>query len=135
LPPSHRRRAPLDWPSGVLSVVGLGCLLLGGTFGERWGWSAPRTLWFFVVGSVFLLAFGLVQARSEFPLIERRLVANRLVVSGLSSAVCAYASLFAATISMPFFFLHVQQRELEHTGLLVGVVPVAMAISAPLAGS
>lgn len=135
LPPSHRRQAPLDWPSGLLSIVGLGCVLLGGTFGERWGWGSARTLWFFGIGSFFLLAFGFVQARSEFPLIERRLVANRLVVSGFASAVCAYAALFAATISMPFFFLHVQNRPLDHAGLIVGFVPIALAISAPLAGS
>lgn len=135
LPESHRREAPLDWPSGLLSVVGLGSLLIAGTFGERWGWTSTRTLSFFVVGALFLAAFVFTQARSREPLIERKLIANRLVISGLSSAVCAYAALFAATISVPFFFFHVQHRNLEETGLLIGFVPLSLAIVAPIAGS
>lgn len=135
LPESHRREAPLDWTSGLLSVVGLGCVLLAGTFGERWGWTSTRTIWFFVIGALFLAAFVLAQVRSREPLLERPLIANRLVVSGLSSAVCAYAALFAATISVPFLFFHVEHRNLEQAGLIVGFVPIALAITAPIAGS
>lgn len=134
LPASPKRDAPLDWLSGFLSVLGLAGIFVAGSFGERWGWASVPTLVLFGVGLALLLGFLFLQSRSEAPLIERNLVTSRLFVSGLIATVCAYAALFAVTISMPFFILDVEHRSTIDAGLLVGFVPLALAITAPIAG-
>lgn len=134
LPKAPRREAPLDWVSGILSTLGLGGIFAAGTFGELWGWRSAATVATGFVGVALIGAFLWLQARSSEPLIERRLVANRLFLSGLVSTVCAYATLFVATITMPFFILNVEHRTAIDAGLLIAFVPVALAIVAPIAG-
>lgn len=135
LPESERRRAPLGWSSGVLSMIGLGGVLVAGSFGERWGWGSVVTLVLFGVGALAIVAFFVVQLRSKSPLLERRFVATRMFVSGLLAVFFGFAALFTVTISMPFFLLLAQHRGTIATGLLVGVVPVALSIVAPIAGA
>lgn len=134
LPRSPRRDAPLDWMSGLLSMLGLASIFVAGTFGERWGWVSVPTLVLFGVGAGLVAAFIVLQSRSSQPLIERSLITSRLFISGLIATVCAYASLFTVTISMPFFILDVQHRGTVSAGLLIGFVPLALAITAPIAG-
>lgn len=135
LPVSPRRKAPLALLSGFASVLGLGCLLVAGTFGERWGWISVPTLLLFGLGAAFVVVFVVMQSRSKEPLIERSLVTSRLFVSGLVATFCGYATLFTVTISMPFFILDVQHRDPIDAGLLVCFVPLALAITAPIAGA
>lgn len=134
LPRSPRREAKLAWPSGLVSMLGLGAIFVAGSFGERWGWVSVPTLVLFGVGIVLVVGFIVIQSRSSQPLIEQSLITSRLFVSGLIATVCAYAALFAVTISMPFFILDVQHRGTVNAGLLIGFVPLALAVTAPIAG-
>lgn len=135
LPESERRHAPLGWWGGVSSMLGLGGVLVAGSFGERWGWGSPATLILFGVGALGIVAFVAVQLRSKAPLLERRFLATRTFISGLISVFFGYAALFTVTISMPFFLELAQQRSTVVTGLFVGVVPVVLSIVAPIAGA
>jgi EmrB/QacA subfamily drug resistance transporter len=134
LPRSERRAAPLAWSTGVLSFLGLGAVLVGGSFGQRWGWTSPATLVLLGAGLATIVAFFVVQARTAEPLLEHEHLTSRMFLSGLVSTFFGFAALFTVTISMPVFLLVVQGRPTIGTGLLVGVVPLGVSVIAPLAG-
>jgi MFS family permease len=62
------------------------------------------------------------------------LFGRRLFATGALSSLFAYAALFTATSTLPSYLVDLQQRRLVDAGLVVGVVPVALALSAPLSG-
>jgi EmrB/QacA subfamily drug resistance transporter len=135
LPPSKRLQAPLDVGSGLLSIVGLGAILLAGTFGHRWGWLSPKALVAVAVGAAALVLFFMRQANTEKPLVELPLLRDRLFASGMLSSFFGFAALFAALAGLPFLLIVAQQRGLSESGILVGVLPVVLSITAPAAGS
>src|SRR5262249_17760273 len=63
-----------------------------------------------------------------------RLFGQRMFLSGALASMLGFAALFALTVAMPFFLIDTQQRPLLQAGLLVGIVPVALSIVAPVAG-
>jgi len=135
LPRAPRRRAPLAWSTGMLSVLGLVGLLVGGSFGQGWGWTSPATLLPLAGGLAAIVGFFVTEARSRAPLLERRHLVTRMFLSGLVATFLAYAALFSVTISIPFLLLDVQRRSMVASGLLVGAVAIGVSVIAPLAGA
>lgn len=73
-------RVRVDIPGAILLSVGLGALVLAVSKAETWGWGAPITVGFFVVGAVGLTLWGLVELRVAAPLVDLRLAALRPVL-------------------------------------------------------
>ncbi|WP_371483842.1 MFS transporter [Kitasatospora sp. NBC_00315] len=91
---SHRKAQPLDVLGAVLLGVVLAGLLLVLSEGDTWGWGSPRLIGL-AVGSVVLLVWWFVhQLRTAHPLVDLRLVRNRVVLStnvtGLIAGVGMY---------------------------------------------
>jgi DHA2 family multidrug resistance protein-like MFS transporter len=78
--------------------------------------------------------FILLERRRAQPLVALRLFRRRSFLVGTASCLLAYAALFTVTASMPFYLVEVQGRSLIDAGLLVGVVPVALGLTAPFTG-
>jgi EmrB/QacA subfamily drug resistance transporter len=135
IPPSRRLDAPLDAWSGALSVVGLGAILVAGTFGHRWGWLSLPTLGACGIGAIALVFFFLRQAKTEKPLVDLSLLRDRLFTSGMLASFFGFMSLFAALAGLPFLLIVAQQRGLSESGILVGVLPLVLSVVAPFAGS
>jgi DHA2 family multidrug resistance protein-like MFS transporter len=135
LPPSPRLEEPLDLWSGVLSVVGLGAILLGGTFGHRWGWGSAKAIASFALGVVGIAAFFVLQLRTKQPILKLSLLRDRLFVSGMLASFFGFGALFAALAGLPFLLIVAQQRGVSEAGLLVGVLPLVLSMTAPLAGA
>jgi MFS family permease len=85
-------------------------------------------------GVLLGVAFVAIEARQRDPLVGLSLFRERFFLSGSLAAFFSYAALFSLTITMPFFLLDTQRRGLVAAGLLVGIVPVALAGAAPLGG-
>ncbi|HEY3356670.1 MAG TPA: MFS transporter [Polyangia bacterium] len=133
--PRHRGAAePLGAGGGLLSFVALVALLLPGTFGRGWGWGSPLTLLLFGAGALFSLAFAVQQARARRPLLDLKLLRDRMFVSGAITSLMAFAALFSLTVVMPFFLVVTQGRSIVQAGLLVGFMPLGLSVAAPLAG-
>jgi MFS transporter, DHA2 family, lincomycin resistance protein len=109
-------------------------LLLGGTSGNGWGWSSPRTIGSLGLGTALLGWFGLNEARRDDPMLKLSLFQDRTFVVGVVGSFFAYAALFVGTTALPFFLVRSQGRSLTSAGILVGIVPVTMSIVAPFAG-
>ena len=135
LPRSVRLAADLDAWSGLLSFLGLGSILIGVTFGHRWGWLSPPILAFLVVGASLMAAFFVRQAHAKRPILALSLVSEPMFLSGLLSSFFGYGSLFVALAALPYLLLVTQQRAIGESGLLVGVLPLALSLVAPVAGA
>jgi MFS family permease len=135
LPASPRTAGTVDIASGGLSVLGLGAVLLGGTFGHRWGWTSPATGGSIAIGLTLLGLFFLAQTRAEQPILELALLRQRMFLSGLLAAFFGFGGLFAALAVLPYLLLVAQGRGLAEAGLLVGILPLVLAVTAPLAGA
>ncbi|MFF9351310.1 MFS transporter [Streptomyces sp. NPDC014734] len=80
VPPSRPAR-PMDIPGAVLLALGMSGLLFTLSQGEHWGWGSARLL-VLVAVSVFLLGgWVLHELRTEHPLVELRLVRDRVVLA------------------------------------------------------
>lgn len=137
LPHAHRTsrvRGSLDLAGALLSTVALTLLLVSGTGGHRWGWTATATLATGGAGVVVTACLFLVEGRTRQPLLDPHLFSRPMFLSGACTALAGYAAMFTLTVAMPLFLVMAQRRPLVHAGLLVGMVPLMLSIAAPLAG-
>ena len=136
LPRSRRARGePIDVTGGVLLAAALTGWLAFGTFGNRWGAGSAKSLAAIATGVIAVVIYALLERRRRDPLLDLRLFADRMFLSGALSSMLGFAALFALTVAMPFFLIDTQQRPMVQAGLLVGIVPVALSIVAPIAGA
>jgi EmrB/QacA subfamily drug resistance transporter len=135
LPRSPRVHETLDPWGALFSVLGLGLVLLGGTFGRRWGWSSPRTLVPLVAGALFAIAFVVRESRAARPIVQLSLLRQPMFVSGFLCAFFGFAALFIAFAVLPYLLVVSQGRHLAEAGVLVGILPLVLSIVAPVAGA
>jgi EmrB/QacA subfamily drug resistance transporter len=135
LPVSGRSHETLEAWGGVFSVLGLGLILLGGTFGRRWGWLSARTLVPLVAGSFFAVAFVVRESRAAHPIVQLSLLRQPMFVSGLLCAFFGFAALFISLAVLPYLLVVAQGRHLAEAGVLVGVLPLVLSLVAPVAGA
>jgi EmrB/QacA subfamily drug resistance transporter len=76
-PSDARHPAPMDYKGLVLIVTGMGLSVLGLQQSSQWGWGNPATWGAIAAGFVLLVAFVLVERRTESPLIKVDIFRNR----------------------------------------------------------
>jgi EmrB/QacA subfamily drug resistance transporter len=135
LPRSPRLSADLDVGGGLISVLGLGSILVGVTFGHRWGWLSPGILASLLVGASLLTVFFVRESHAKRPILALSLVSQPMFLSGLLSSFFGYGSLFVALAALPYLLLVTQQRGIGESGLLVGILPLVLSLTAPVAGA
>jgi EmrB/QacA subfamily drug resistance transporter len=133
LPERRPLARPFDVAGGLLSAAGLGALVVGAASARQARAGLPPSV-LLVIGLLLLVLFVAWELRRAQPLIELRLFERRSFLVGTLTALLTYAALFTATAALPFFLVDVQRRSLVQSGLLVAVIPVALALAAPLSG-
>jgi EmrB/QacA subfamily drug resistance transporter len=136
IPPTVAHSGQRFDPWGAASLaIALASLTLGLSFGQEWGWTSGRVLGILLLGVVSLGAGALVELRSPHPIIDMRLLRNRVFVSAVGSLLCSMLALFAVGFLLPFYAEELRGFTAERTGLLLTPFPVAMAIVSPAAGA
>ncbi|MFA5883620.1 MAG: MFS transporter [Acidimicrobiia bacterium] len=123
---SDPEHAVLDPPGAVLSVLGVGGLVLGIIEGPARGWTAPVTLAGLVVGVVSLVAFVLWELHTPRPLLDPRLFR----LHGFATGSAALFLLFFAMFGFFFITLQFLQLILGYGTLLsaVALLPIAVVM-------
>jgi MFS transporter, DHA2 family, multidrug resistance protein len=121
-----------DYVAAVLSAVTLGALVYGGETlarGEA-GTGAPLL--------VIALVTGYVLVRREWhleaPLLPLDLLRIPLLALSMATSVTTFAAQMCALVSLPFLLQNVLGRNVVETGLLLTLWPLAVGVTAPLAG-
>ena len=115
------RTGRLDLPGAVLAALGLGTLTYGLVegadrgFGEVW--------WAFVVGAVALLAFVVVERRTEQPMLPFELFRRRNFAAANLETFLVYGSLYGV-----FVYLTIYIQSLGFTPFEAGLIQIPTSI-------
>ncbi len=115
-----------DIPGVLLSISGVGLLVLTVIEGPRWGWSSPSTLLGFAGSALLLTVFVLWELRIPHPLIDVRVFRIARFSAAAASIAVAFFALFG------FIFLATQyfQFALGYSTLSAGLHTLPFAIFA-----
>jgi EmrB/QacA subfamily drug resistance transporter len=125
---------PFDWPGLAAFVPALLGLLLALSFGDQRGWGSPEVLSLLTLAVVAGAAFTLRERRTPHPLIHLGLFRRRRFSIGVVSSLLSFLVLFGVLFVTPFSLERGHGDSVASVGLIVSVLPLAMAATAPLSG-
>jgi EmrB/QacA subfamily drug resistance transporter len=132
---SPRVGARPDWAGAGLVGAALIALFVPLTQSPIWGWGTARTIVPLILTVVFLVAFVLVERRMREPMLPLGLLTkNPAFAAGNSAALLNYLAVFAVTTLTAVYLEMVQGLSPKHTGLLLLMQPVLMAVLSPFTG-
>jgi len=132
LPLTPRAERRFDWISGVLNALTFGLLIYGAESTSRnGGGTGVYALAGGLVAGVLLIRRELTMKAPLVPLDLMRIPVFRLSVL---TSILSFAAQMLAFVALPFFFQGTLHRSVVETGLLMTPWPLAVAVSAPIAG-
>jgi EmrB/QacA subfamily drug resistance transporter len=123
--PNKPRWRGLDLRGAVLATASLGAIVYAITQGQSAGWTSARTLGIALTGLAGLAAFGILEARTETPLLRVGRLADRAVGGGLFLMLAAAGSLFGLFYLCSVYLQNVLGTSPLMTGL--SFIPLALA--------
>lgn len=130
----ERSREPFDYAGSALFVLGMTALLYTVSGAESRGWTSWPTVGGLLGAAVVLGLFYVRETRTSYPMLDFSLYRIKLFLTGSVAAYLSVVALFCVTIMMPFFLQYVLRCSPEVTGYVMAAYPLAMAVTAPLAG-
>ncbi|MBY5164387.1 MFS transporter [Salsipaludibacter albus] len=124
-------RTPLDPVGAVLSVVGLGSLLFAIIEGPVVGWTSPRVVVAFVVGSVAVTSFVAWERRTTHPMLDLTWFRDRRFSTGSLTISLA----FFANFGLFFIMTQFLQFVLGYTPLEAGFATLPMSVMMVVSGT
>ncbi len=113
-----------DIPGALLSTAGLVSLVYGFTKADSDGWGAGPTLIFLSIAVVLLIAFVIVESRSQNPLLPLRVVAERNRGGAFLATLLTGAGLFAMFVFLSYYL----QEVLRYSALRAGIAFLPFAV-------
>lgn len=95
------RPARFDVPGALGLGLGLVLFLVGLSKASQWGWGSGRTLGFLAAGIVVLVLWGLLELRTDEPLVDLRSTARLPVLLTNLAAVAVGMGMMAQAIVLP----------------------------------
>ena len=127
-------RATFDWLGlGLFAPVGV-ALMLALSLGGQFGWASPFELAMIVAVVVFTLAFLRREKRAAAPMVDLALLRIRAFWLGLVSGWLIYLVIFGVLFVVPYLLELGLHRSAAQAGVELLAMPLAIGISAPLAG-
>lgn len=96
-----RRRVQLDWVGALLLGGGLLPLLLAVSRGRVWGWGSPGVVALLAGGALLLVAWARWELGRREPLIDVRLLSNRVVWTVNAASLCVGFTMYATSYLVP----------------------------------
>ena len=137
IPLARRATAPgrTDVRGGLLFACGLTALLLAMNQGHDWGWRSGPVLALLGAAVVLMVAFILLEARTESPMLDLRLFRNRVFAAATASAVLNYVCAYCIVFVLPFYLIRGRDFSPERAGLIMTAQSVVMVVAAPVSGA
>ena len=130
---SHRALGQSDRLGALLLAVAVAGPLLYLSLADRAGYASPRLLAVLAAGLAAAIAFVHRERRVPEPLIDLAILRRPALSVGLSSGLVSYLVLFGTLFVVPYY-LSAEHVNAALVGLQLAVLPVAIGISAPIAG-
>ena len=127
-------RVPFDWIGLVLFVPAVAALLSAVSFGNTAGWTSP-TIIGLLLSAVFLgVAFVRRERRVTAPMLDLTLFKRMAFAAGITSGLFSYMVLFGTLFVVPFYLERALHQSPGRSGLMLGVMPIALGVTAPISG-
>jgi EmrB/QacA subfamily drug resistance transporter len=130
-------RTHYDLPGAITSTLGLVALVYGTTEAASLGWGATRTLALLAAAVVLLVAFVVIEVRTEHPLLPMRVLTERNRGGSFLTSMLIGAGLFGMFLFLSYYL----QGTLHYSSLKAGfaflpfsagvVISAGMATSCP----
>jgi EmrB/QacA subfamily drug resistance transporter len=130
---SLQPRPSVDLPGLVLLVLAVALALLGLSLTAEPD-PGPWPIGIVLTAMILMGAFRWWQGRSEHPLLDPRWMRAAGLWRPLTAGALTSAALFGALFVVPFALLVPDHGGTAMTGLLLGVLPIAIGTTAPVAG-
>ncbi len=127
-------RVPFDWIGLSVFVPAVAALLSALSFGDRVGWTSPTILGLFAGALVLGAAFFRRERRVPEPMLDLTLFKRVPFAAGITSGLLSYLVLFGTLFVVPFYLERALHLSAGRSGLILGVMPIALGITAPMAG-
>lgn len=131
-PPGGQR---FDFGGAAALLISLLSFSFALTAGQDRGFTDPIILTLFGLFLLFLIIFIAIEFRVEQPMVDLRLFDNSRFNVGLSTGFITFVAIAGTVILMPFYLGNVLGYPAIQVGLLMAVVPLTLAVFAPLSGS
>lgn len=120
---------------GALTVgAALAALLLALSRVHDAGWSSPVVAGGLVLAVVLFVVWARIERRATDPVVDLGLLAEPSFALANALNLAANATMFAIWLLAPYYLVNVRGLSTVTGGLVLGMAPLATALSAPLAG-
>lgn len=123
-----------DFQGLAASAIGLFCLLLAISQGNKHGWSSPYIVSLFSVALITLGYFIYNELNQAEPLLELRLFKNYLYTASTFVGIALNVGMFGAMFLLPLLLQSVLGQTAMKTGLILLPAALATAFMMPLGG-
>src|ERR1700761_7652370 len=125
---SQAQPGRFDLAGFVLSGLGLGLLMYGVSEGPDLGWHRPEVLATIAAGLVLLAAMTVVELRSPAPMVDLRLLGNRLFRAGNGVTILASVAFLGTLYAISLYYQN--GRGLSALGSGLSTFPEAFGVMA-----
>jgi len=141
--PESPVRSPsrVDVPGALLLSGALVSLMVALTEGESWGWTSGKLLGLALASAACFVLWGLVEAHSDSPMVDLRMLAHRPVLLTNIAAMISGFALFSCFVLVPAFVETASRHgygfgaTATEAGLFLLPSSLAMLFAGPLAGT
>ena len=123
-----------DWAGAVSLFGGFSCLLLSFNLGSKLGFTSIPALALYAGTVVLLVLFVSIERKASQPILNLRLLRNRIFASGIISMGIMFLAISANTFLMPFYLIEGLGRSAAQAGLLFAVISSTTLIVGPVIG-
>ncbi|MFR9730228.1 MDR family MFS transporter [Saccharopolyspora sp. MS10] len=122
------RPGRFDLPGFVLAGAGLAALLVGLDQGAQAGWTSPPVWGTLLAAAALLSGLVLRELRTPEPMLDLRLLGDRLFGTGNALLVCSTGAIFGTLFLLPLFLQNLRGYSPFESGLVL--MPQALAMLA-----
>lgn len=130
-----RARERFDVLGGLTLTVALLSTLLALTAGQKPNFDPNLAVGLFALGAAAFVAFLSIELRTAQPLIDLRMFSNRVFSANLLASFINFITVAGTVLLMPFYLQNVLKLPPQTAGLVLSVMPIALGVVAPLAGT
>jgi EmrB/QacA subfamily drug resistance transporter len=134
--PNHRPGSTekFDYSGSICIFLGLLGFLVALTFGQSTGFFQPNVIGLMLFSIIFFYIFLRIERKVPYPMINLHLFSNRQFSVSVITGFLSFISSSGNVLLAPFFLQNMLGFSPGRAGLLLITVPVAMGITAPIAG-